>query len=175
MHRQNLINILEKYEPSTEEGDVKERFLQFVRAKPDCFERSCKEGHVTGSAFLLSPDKQEVLLTHHRKLKMWVQLGGHCDGDPSVHEVALREAFEESGISGIEFLSKEPIDIDIHLIPASSKDEAHYHYDVRYLLIASSKNFICSEESIELKWVPISQIESYSKGESLLRSFKKII
>lgn len=174
MHRQPLLDVLHIYEPLLEEGTSKTCFTQFVKTKSDCFERSCKEGHVTGSAFLLSFDRKEILLTYHRKLKMWIQLGGHCDGESLVHEVALREAIEESGISELHLLSPIPFDIDIHLIPANSKEEAHYHFDVRYIIIATTKDFICSDESIELKWVPLDKVSHYSQEPSLLRAIKKI-
>ena len=79
-----------------------------VRAgHPDCFERSCVPGHVTGSAWLVSHDRSRFLLTHHRKLGRWLQLGGHSDGDPDTAQVALREAREESGIAA---LTLAPID-----------------------------------------------------------------
>ena len=58
-----------------------------------------------------------VLLMHHTKLDKWFQLGGHCDGDPDVINVAIKEASEESGIKNIKPLSLEIFDIDIHLIP----------------------------------------------------------
>ena len=54
---------------------------QFVRANPDCFERSCRDGHVTGSAWILSHDRTQFLLTHHKKLGRWLQLGGHAAGE----------------------------------------------------------------------------------------------
>ena len=95
-----------------------------------------------------------MLLTLHRKLKRWMQTGGHADGDPQPLRVAIREAEEESGIVGISPVSCDIFDIDIHLIPANpAKNEpAHYHYDIRYLLQAPHENFIISEESDALGW-----------------------
>ena len=51
----------------------------------------------------LSPNGTAALLTHHRKLDLWVQLGGHADGelDPAV---ASREGLEGRG-TGLEPLS----------------------------------------------------------------------
>ncbi len=126
----------------------------FISTTPDCFERSHREGHITGSAWLVNPAGDKVLLTLHRKLKRWMQTGGHADGDPEPLRVALREAEEESGICGIVPLHRSIFDIDIHLIPANpAKNEpAHYHYDIRYLLQAPDEIFHISAESDALAW-----------------------
>ena len=94
---------------------------QFVRVHPDCFERSCREGHITASAWIVSADHRAALLTHHRKLDRWLQLGGHCDGEADVAAVALREAREESGLVDLRFAyagdAPVPVDLDVHPIP----------------------------------------------------------
>ena len=74
--------------------------MAFVSAYPNCFERSLSIGHITGSAWLVNQTKTRVLLTHHKRLNKWLQLGGHADGNPNVLEVAMQEAREESGIEG---------------------------------------------------------------------------
>jgi hypothetical protein len=89
----------------------------FIAAQPECLWRSCVPGHLTGSAWVVSPDRRRVLLTHHRKLDKWLQLGGHADGDPDLAAVAQREAHEESGLMGIRLLSPEVFDVDRHWIP----------------------------------------------------------
>ena len=80
------------------------------------------------------------MLTHHRKLDRWLQLGGHVDGEQAVHVAALREAQEESGLQHFSFVKIAgrllPFDIDIHPIPATPAEPAHHHYDLRYLLLA---------------------------------------
>lgn len=128
------------------------RLLQFVRHTPACFERSNSAGHITGSAWLLNPVGDKALMTQHRKLKRWLQLGGHADGQGDTLAVALREAEEESGIGGIGVVSDEIFDIDIHLIPKRPGEAAHYHYDIRYLLRAPHENFRVSAESDALAW-----------------------
>lgn len=128
--------------------------LAFILSTPHCFERSNTAGHMTGSAWLLNPAGDKALLTLHHNLQRWMQTGGHADGDPDTLRVALREAEEESGISGILPESTEIFDIDIHLIPArpAKGEPAHYHYDVRYLLRAPHEDFAISEESDALAW-----------------------
>ena len=96
--RHNLIALLEAYTPQGLEVGYKQRMLDFVKKYSDCFERSLAIGHVTASAFLLNKQGTHALLMHHTKLDMWVQPGGHCDGNPDVHDVALKEAQEEWGL-----------------------------------------------------------------------------
>ena len=155
-HRWNELEISLKNfaEKHPEQRSTADRMLRFIRTHENCFERCCRHGHITGSAWLLSPGGDKILLTLHRKLQRWLQTGGHADGNPRPLEVALREAEEESGISGIQPVSPEIFDIDIHLIPenATKSEPAHYHYDIRYLLRAPHEQFTISEESVALQW-----------------------
>ena len=140
MHRRNLLAMLEEYrQRHPQEAATVDRFAAFVAGEPRCFERDCWSGHVTGSAWLVDPAGESVLLTHHRKLGIWVQLGGHSDGEPDTLAVAVKEAEEESGMS-VEVLDERIFDIDIHEIPARKTDPAHYHFDVRFVLQAQSAN-----------------------------------
>ncbi len=170
MHRHPLLQHLHTYRlQHPDEQAVVSLFQTFVSAHPDCFQRRLEEGHITASAWVLSPDLQEVLLTHHRKLNIWVQLGGHVEGNPQVQEEALREAQEESGISDLELLDEAIWDLDRHRIPARKGEPEHWHYDVRFLLQARHRDFQVSAESHDLAWVPLSELETYSQEASLLR------
>jgi len=140
----------------------------FLESSTCCFERSHLPGHVTGSAWLLNPSGDCVLLTFHHKLQRWLQLGGHADGCSDVLDVALREAQEESGILEISLLEEKIFDVDVHLIPANprSGEAAHYHYDIRYLFRAQREDFICSVESDALAWMSAQDICALgAKGE----------
>ena len=147
-----------------------ERLRSFVEAEPRAFTNDPTiGGHVTGSAFVLSPDGASVLLTHHRKLDRWLQLGGHCDGIKDAGFVALKEAYEESGLSRIAFLRADVFDIDIHEIPARGEAPAHLHYDVRFLMRAEAGEIAVSDESHALAWVPLQALEEYTDQPSVLR------
>ncbi len=173
MHRRNLLNLLDDYRSRyPAEREMVERFIHFVEDEPRCFERDCWRGHVTGSAWLVDPAGEALLLTHHKKLNMWLQLGGHSDGDPRTHVVAMREAQEESGCA-VTLLSTAIYDVDIHEIPARKQDPAHYHFDVRFALQAHSQEFVVSEESMALAWVPIHRLEDYTDEHSILRMREK--
>ncbi len=159
MHRNNLINKLNHYRTqSAKEAQKQQEMLNFINENANCFERTNLAGHITASAWLLNPDGKKVLLTHHKKLNMWLQLGGHADGESDVLKVALKEAQEESGINEITIVDSHIFDIDIHLIPAIKNDPPHYHYDVRFVLQAAHENYIVSDESNELAWLSFADI-----------------
>jgi 8-oxo-dGTP pyrophosphatase MutT (NUDIX family) len=150
------------------------RMLAFVRDEPRCFERSLARGHFTGSAWLLDAARARVALTHHRKLGLWLQLGGHADGDPDLLRVALREAEEESGIRGITPLSLAIFDVDVHVIPASAREPAHEHFDVRFALVAPAGAQVeASAESLAVAWVPRAEVGGLSADASVLRMAAK--
>ena len=151
-----------------EDSETVARFEAFIDSHPDCFERSCRMGHVTGSAWIVNRTGERVLRTHHRRLERWLQLGGHCDGDPDTLEAALREAREESGLK-VRALDGAIFDLDVHLIPAREDETAHYHYDVRFLVLAMEERFRVSEESRALARVPADRVAVFTKDESVLR------
>jgi 8-oxo-dGTP pyrophosphatase MutT (NUDIX family) len=175
MHRLPLLALLEEFRARRpQDGACVDRIVRFVDAHPDCFDRRCLPGHITGSAWIVSPDRQQVLLTHHRKLGRWLQLGGHADGDPDVFAVALREAREESGLQRFAVLpgaaGRVPLDLDVHEIPAHGSEPAHLHHDVRFLLLAEpGQGLQTSDESHALRWVPWQALPGIAAEESLLR------
>jgi 8-oxo-dGTP pyrophosphatase MutT (NUDIX family) len=149
------------------------RFLDFVISHERCFDRDFWAGHVTGSAWLVDASGERVLLTHHRKLGRWLQLGGHSDGNPEPLLVAMKEAEEESGLQ-VRPLGATVFDLDIHEIPARGDDPAHYHFDVRFALqVVGGESFSVSGESLDLAWVPIDRLDDYTREESMLRMARK--
>lgn len=175
MNAENLIELLLIYRNTyPEESATVDRYTNFVESHSDCFERSQLAGHVTGSAWLVNSPGTHVLLTHHRKLNRWLQLGGHADGHTNVLEVALKEAREESGIKEIHALNSQLFDIDIHRIPARKNEPAHFHYDARFALqVVGSDVFVVSDESHALEWIKISAIAQHTDDMSMLRMARK--
>lgn len=160
--------------PSSGDRRAAEQVRAFVLRQPRCFDRTTAEGHITGSAWLLDEPRERCLLTHHRKLGRWLQLGGHCDGDPDVLRVARREAVEESGIEGIRPLSREIFDVDVHRIPACGSEAAHLHFDVRFAFVApAGARFRVSDESHDLAWVRRDEVTRYEVDASVARMATK--
>jgi 8-oxo-dGTP pyrophosphatase MutT (NUDIX family) len=189
-----------------DEAAALEKTIAFVRSTPECYERSHQAGHITGSALVVSLEKDAVLLTHHKKLNKWLQLGGHSDGHPLTWEVALREAEEESGLAPLTLFGSTgewqslrsvwsrwgdrpsvkdadqdllppylPFDVDVHEIPARRGEPHHLHYDVRYLIFADQTVPLgISDESHDLKWVPLREVPSLTNEPSMIRMLSKV-
>ena len=175
MHRRKLLEGLRVYQQANpEELELVDRFDSFINENVDCFDRSNLEGHVTGSAWLVSPDGRQVLLTHHKKLGRWLQLGGHSDGEPNTLLVSQREAEEESGLK-VQPLDESIFDIDIHEIPARADEPTHLHFDVRFLFRARDLKFVVSSESHDLRWVDLLNIEQFSNEWSVVRMRDKYL
>lgn len=157
-----------------DERDACARTQAFVAAYADCFRRELGVGHVTGSAWVVSPDRQRVLLTHHRKLDLWLQLGGHADGESDVRRVALREAQEESGLRHVRLVDEAIFDVDVHEIPARGSEPAHLHYDVRFLCEADdAEPLTVSDESHDVAWIELERVSDVSGDRSVLRMVRK--
>ncbi|MEE3003185.1 MAG: NUDIX hydrolase [Pseudomonadota bacterium] len=176
MHRERILKLLHNYECKYPEEQVyKKNIMDFIHMHSDCFERSCRIGHLTASSFLLNYEEDKALLMHHTKLGIWLQLGGHCDGDPDVAAVALKEAREESGIEDIDFISTDIYDVDMHLVPARKKDPSHYHYDIRFLLKVTNPNLPIKKnsESLDLRWFSHDVTKLPTQQRSVTRMFDK--
>lgn len=139
-------------------ASIAEEFARFLGSAATVFERAHRVGHFTGSAWLVSRDAERVLLTHHRKLNAWLQLGGHADGDADLSRVALREAEEESGLTDL-IVEPAIFDIDRHRIPARPHEPEHWHYDVRYVVRATrGEDFVVGDESHDLAWRRVDEL-----------------
>lgn len=175
MHREDLLAKLSRYCP-WEPGEETDRrqIAAFVRAHATCFDSSHPPGHLTGSAWLLDATGQRVLLTLHRKLGKWLQLGGHADGDGDLLAVALREAREESGIDAIRPVSEEIFDLGVHDTPGHDGMPAHHHFDIRFLLRSEGDGrFVVSDESHALSWFTPDEVEAMEPDEAVRRMNSK--
>ncbi len=153
--------------------DCKQRMLEFLTSSSNCFSRENQARHFTASAFVINKQGDKFLLMHHAKLDKWVQLGGHCDGDPDILSVAIKEAQEESGCWKIRPISTEIFDLDIHSIPAIANIASHLHYDVRFLLQIDDDSIIKpNKESKELEWFSAKD-PLPTKSASVLRMKEK--
>jgi 8-oxo-dGTP pyrophosphatase MutT (NUDIX family) len=174
MSREHLIRLIDSYSTRYPDEDTSSVFRTFVQRHADCFKRSLKVGHITASAWILNPDKTKALMTHHKKLNRWLQLGGHSDGQSNTLDVALREAEEESGIQSIVPITIDILDLDAHPIPARGDEPEHVHYDVRYLFHSpETERFVVSDESHSLAWKPFDEIKQLALGESIDRMMEK--
>ncbi len=177
MHRQILLSLLYRYRtPFVMEAALVHRIISFVENNPDCFKREAPHGHITGSAWVINPGRDKVVLLHHRKHDRWFQPGGHADGETDVMNVALRETREETGLpaGAIKLLDRNIFDVDIHFIPPDNNTPGHQHYDIRFLLEADDRLPLPgNDESYDIAWVPLHNVLSYNGSYSTYRMVEK--
>ncbi len=165
-----LVELLDRYRQRWPGEAATIRAFEDLLADPDApFTRDRRAGHFTASAWLVDASGTKVLLTHHRKLRRWLQLGGHADGETDLAQVALREAVEESGLTGL-VVEPEVFDLDRHWIPERGDEPGHWHYDVRHVVrTGGDEAFVVGEESLDLAWREIVAIAQNEAGDESLR------
>ncbi len=170
-----LSDLIDAYQPRTrDEAAIKERFTAFVANHPDCLERSLLIGHITASAWVVNPVGSHIVMVHHRKLHRWLQPGGHADGCRDPETVARTEVREETGLDHLVRIAEVPFDLDIHPIPEHRGTPAHDHFDVRYAFrLQTDQPLVLSDESHQVAWVPINELEQFDPDPSILRMRKK--
>ncbi|MFD6229596.1 NUDIX hydrolase [Streptomyces sp. NPDC060232] len=157
-------SVLKGYE---DQAELRDLYLEHLASHPDGVYKPCEAGHLTASALVIDPVRERVLLTLHKKLGMWLQMGGHCeDGDATLAEVALREGREESGIEqGLTLLPGGPVRLDRHPIPAP----CNWHLDVQYAALAPAGAVAeISDESLDLRWFPYEEVASVADTSVVL-------
>jgi 8-oxo-dGTP pyrophosphatase MutT (NUDIX family) len=172
---------LSGYRPAdaTESGYVTRMIELTLKAPSEACERShFLPGHFTASAFVLSPDRRDLILIHHKKLGIWVQPGGHVEpSDADLASAARREVAEEVGLGELDPLGRDGalFDVDIHTIPARKSEPAHEHFDTRFAFVARTRDFARTEEVADVRWVPLERVSEVTTDESVLRAAKKLL
>ena len=141
MRRVTLLEELEQYRPWNEQEERdRTELLRRLRSGEDLYTRDNSAGHLTASAWVVSPDRRRVLMAYHNIYDSWSWLGGHADGDRDLLAVALREVREESGLTAVRPVSRSIYSVEILTVDGHEKRGAyvssHLHLNVTYLLEA---------------------------------------
>ena len=141
MRRVTLLEELEQYRPWNEQEERdRTELLRRLRSGEDLYTRDNSAGHLTASAWVVSPDRRRVLMAYHNIYDSWSWLGGHADGDHDLLAVALREVREESGLTAVRPVSRSIYSVEILTVDGHEKRGAyvssHLHLNVTYLLEA---------------------------------------
>jgi 8-oxo-dGTP pyrophosphatase MutT (NUDIX family) len=175
MDRAHVADLLERYAPANADDALfREQMRALLSAREPFSRRQFEPGHFTASAFVLSPERARLLLIFHKKLGLWLQPGGHIElDDTDLEQACRREVREEVGVEAMSLASPNLFDIDVHQIPAWKSDAAHRHFDVRFLFVAESELFRQSEEVGGARWVALTELESVTTDQSVLRAATK--
>ena len=150
------------------DDDLGDRYRALINHHADASLRTCRPGHLTGSALVVDDAGANTLLMLHAKFGVWLQPGGHADGDANLAAVALREATEETGIEGLR-IWPQPLHLDIHEVDPPGEDP-HLHYDVRFLVQApANAQPQGNHESRGLRWVPLDGLADFGCDPGLVR------
>jgi hypothetical protein len=174
---EGLLSLLYEYKTDdlSEENDRKET-IYFLENNDNCFERSSLKGHLTASAWVLDSSETHILLIHHKKLDMWLQLVGHADGDKNLLRVSMKEVLEESGLKSVAPITDKIFDIGVHKIPKYKSVEEHYHYDVRFLLKSTCDDVLVkNEESNDIRWFRADHKYLPTQNSDVVRMLSKCL
>ncbi|MET8245655.1 NUDIX hydrolase [Streptomyces sp. NPDC005202] len=157
----DAVLVLKEYE---DQQELRHAYLEHLETHPHGLWKACRDGHITASALVIDPQQGRVLLTLHKKIGMWLQMGGHCEpADETLAAAALREATEESGIAGLTLLPGGPVRLDRHHTPCA------WHFDVQYAALAPEGAVeAISDESLDLRWFAYDEVADVA-DESVLR------
>jgi 8-oxo-dGTP pyrophosphatase MutT (NUDIX family) len=165
LHAEALLLLQGWSAPDAAQEAFRRRYVAHLEAHPDGADRGCRPDHLTAGTLVVSADHCEVLLTLHAKAGRWFQLGGHCEpGDRSLADAALREATEESGVSGL-VLDPLPVHLDEHEVSFCGAPGLVHHLDVRFVAVAPAGAVpTVSAESTDVRWWPVDALPEPDDG-----------
>ena len=163
----NFINEINSYIPKNEqEAQDKKVIIDYINLCPaNILLRDNEIAHITSSGFIINQTADETLMVHHNIYNTWAWTGGHADGNENLLEVAIQEAYEETGIT-VKPLSCEIVSLDVFNVFGHVKRGAyvnsHLHLSVAYVLIAdeNEKPLVKPDENSAVKWISTEKINT---------------
>lgn len=111
----------------------------------------------------------EVLMITSRRNRHWIIPKGHVEPGETTSEAALREAFEEAGVSGI-------VDEDIFGAFTYRKEDNpnRFHLNVHLLLVQDQSEDFPEKHVRELRWVTVSDAMRDTDQPALSAMFARL-
>jgi len=178
----DLMERLSRYVPFNEQEQLdREDILWWLERAENIYERSCRAAHMTASAWVVSPDREYVLMAYHNIYRSWSWLGGHADGERDLLQTAQREVSEESGVQNVRPVSDEIFSIEILTVDGHEKRgryvPSHLHLNVTYLFEADMNEElrVKPDENSDVGWIPVDDLEKMvSEPWMMERIYKKL-
>jgi 8-oxo-dGTP pyrophosphatase MutT (NUDIX family) len=133
--------------------------------------------HLTASALIIHPASGQVLLRWHERQRAWLQVGGHADpGEADPVEIALRESYEETGLSDlVPWPDASLLHVVIVPVPALADDPAHEHADLRYLLATDNPSAARAERaSAPVRWFTVDDAAKATREDNLRETLARV-
>ena len=130
--------------------------------------------HFTASSIIVNPARTQTLMAYHNLYRSWAWTGGHADGDSDMLALALREANEETGITGLKPLGDVPVSVEVlHVIRHIKRGKpvpSHVHLNVTYALEADDALPIRNQpdENSRVGWLDIAEIPQHVTEETMI-------
>ena len=137
----DLYEQIQRYIPfNAQEAQDRKILLSMLSDGYDIWTRENETAHLTASAWVVSPDRKQVLMAYHNIYNSWSWLGGHADGERDLAAVALREVQEESGLTSVRLVRPEIYSLEILTVDGHEKRgqyvSSHLHLNLTYLVEA---------------------------------------
>ncbi|WP_064457867.1 NUDIX hydrolase [Streptomyces hygroscopicus] len=170
------INVLTGYRPKTTAECVDiERVRALIEAGAP-WDRS-NSLHITASALIVHPDSGRVLLRWHPRHETWLLVGGHADpGENDPLAIALREGREETALPDLApWPDAEVRHLVIVPVPANSREPAHEHADMRFVLATSAPEAVRPENpDAPLLWLTPDEARMATTEANILDTLSRV-
>lgn len=176
-----LKEVIENYVPQNEQEECdRNLMLEYINTFDDVLTRENRFGHFTASSWIVNKERTKVLMIYHNIYNSWAWTGGHCDGDPDLLHVALKEAEEETGLKHFKVLepgisSLEILTVDGH-IKRGKYVSSHVHLNCTFILEADENEElkIKPDENSGVKWVNIDEAVNVTSEAKMVDIYKKL-
>jgi 8-oxo-dGTP pyrophosphatase MutT (NUDIX family) len=169
-------DLMADYRPAddTEAADL--AMIRELSAVTDPWSRSLPL-HLTASALIVHPPTARVLLRWHERMNGWLQIGGHGDpGEITPIDIALREGEEESGLTDLRpWPSAELRHVVVVPVPASDREPAHHHADLRFILATETPDDARPERpTAPLRWLTVPAAHELVTEDNLRETLSRV-
>ena len=150
--------------PWNEQEAADKQLLLARLEEKDIFIRENKIGHFTASGWVVSPDRQKVLMVYHNIYDSWSWMGGHADGETDLRAVAEREIREESGIRDLRLLDENIFSLEVLTVDGHEKKgkyvPCHLHLNLTYLFEAEPDQLlqVKPDENTGVAWLDMEEL-----------------
>lgn len=179
MTLQEKIRAFSPYNP--QEAADRALILQHLAQYDNLLTRENPVMHFTVSAWVISPDRKQVLMVYHNIYQSWSWTGGHADGEEDLLAVALREVREETGLSEVHPLTSDIFSLEILGVNAHIKRgrhvSTHLHLNATFLLEANPAQSlrVKPDENSAVAWIPAEEVIDRSSEPDMQVVYRKLM